>query len=154
MNSYLKSFILFFVRSPKAKILFKKCQNTFNKDAKFKALIISVKTRFNSVFLMYQRFLELKDPLISYCQMDKKVVGLDEHEWELLEQLVDILEPFYDATVEMSSGMYCLKDSKTHLTPDLSADFPNSNSYGSVSTARSHLVIAFFFLLPLWFAEL
>ena len=93
-------------RSPKAKILFKKCQSSFNKDAKFKALIISVKTRFNSVFLMYQRFLELKDPLISYCQMDKKVVGLDEHEWELLEQLVDILEPFYDATVEMSSGMY------------------------------------------------
>ena len=105
-------------RSPKAKILFKNCQSSFNKDAKFKALIISVKTRFNSVFLMYQRFLELKDPLISYCQMDKKVVGLDEHEWELLEQLVDILEPFYDATVEMSSGMYFSKNSMPKKTLD------------------------------------
>ena len=50
---------------------------------------------------MLQRFLELKDPLISYCQMDKDVEALNSNEWELLEQLVDVLHPFYDATVEM-----------------------------------------------------
>ena len=67
--------------------MFKKCQKTFKKNVKPKALIISVKTRFNSVFKMYERFLELKDALISYCQMDKAVNGLSDEEWELLEAL-------------------------------------------------------------------
>lgn len=50
--------------------------------------------------MMLKRMLELKEEMVLYL-MDKKnsiEYSLSSDDWELIEKIVELLEPFYDAT--------------------------------------------------------
>ena len=77
-------------------------------------LLQDVVTRWNSTFLMIQRFLLLQ-PVIRALLLDqdwqKKLdVNLSNNDWNLMEKVVKILEVFYEATVRFSSSSACISE--------------------------------------------
>ena len=92
-------------RSCNAKASLMRCQkNLGSKDEKI--LIQSVPTRWNSLFLMLERFLELKDALVLFFAQEKSDKSLTNEEWQDVEDLVQLLRPLYDATVEISGEKF------------------------------------------------
>jgi hypothetical protein len=72
-----------------------------------KVLIGDVKTRWNSVFTMLARFLELKEAVLLF---QTTVSGTDyffsREEWQMASDVKLLLEPAYEATVELSGERY------------------------------------------------
>ncbi len=70
-----------------------------------KKLIQDVPTRWNALYDMLQRFLELKDAivlLLAQPGMDKNTGPISSSVWEVIEDAVALLKPCYEATVELS----------------------------------------------------
>lgn len=66
-----------------------------------------VVTRWNSTFYMLQRFIQIKEPLVSTLALvNPQLPALTLVEWESLKEICDILKPFEECTVEMSSERY------------------------------------------------
>ncbi|CAB4377452.1 unnamed protein product [Rhizophagus irregularis] len=74
----------------------------------FKHPILDVKTRWNSVFLMAERALILKDDLLIIKSRHQPLqdIWLNEREWEKIEHLVNLLSQFHIATAELSTQTY------------------------------------------------
>ena len=68
-------------------------------------LISHVATRWNSVFMMFERALELKSALILYFVEYKidESVALNTEDWKMVEDFTSILKPLYFVTNELSS---------------------------------------------------
>lgn len=63
-----------------------------------------VTTRWNSTFFMFQRIIDVQDPLIATMGLlHNPVEPLTECDYETLKQLCNVLQPFHEITVEMSS---------------------------------------------------
>ena len=69
-----------------------------------------VRHRWNSTFLMMERLLELKVPLTKVLQshhlLKVRLLVLSPLNWELIEEVVQILHPVYDATTCLSGDVY------------------------------------------------
>jgi len=67
-----------------------------------------VVTRWNSTFYKLQRFIQVKEPLVSTLALvnPKLTALLFLEEWEIIMETCDILKPFEEVTVEMSSESY------------------------------------------------
>ncbi len=90
-------------KSPVAKEALQKCQLTVGIEAKsLKVLIQDVPTRWNSLFLMLERFELLKDSLTLFFAQGHVDDGFTVRDWENISGLIKILRPLYDATVEVS----------------------------------------------------
>lgn len=64
-------------------------------------------TRWNSTFYMLKRFLESKDAIISTLAIvNAPVDALTQEEWEVVEEVCRVLEPFEQVTVEISGERY------------------------------------------------
>ena len=64
-------------------------------------------TRWNSTFYMLKRFLESKDAIISTLSIVNAAVdALTQEEWEVVEEVCRVLEPFEQVTVEISGERY------------------------------------------------
>lgn len=64
-------------------------------------------TRWNSTFHMLKRFLESKDAIISTLAIvNAPVDPLTQEEWEVVEEVCRVLEPFEQVTVEISGERY------------------------------------------------
>lgn len=64
-------------------------------------------TRWNSTFYMLKRFLESKDAIISTLAIvNAPVDALTQEEWEVVEEVCRVLEPFEQVTVEISGESY------------------------------------------------
>ncbi|CAB4427392.1 unnamed protein product [Rhizophagus irregularis] len=74
----------------------------------FKHPILDVKTRWNSVFLIAERALILKEDLsiIKSRYQPLQDIWLNEREWEKIEHLVNLLSQFHIATTELSTQTY------------------------------------------------
>ncbi|CAM4524170.1 unnamed protein product [Leuciscus chuanchicus] len=60
-------------------------------------------TRWNSTFYMLKRFLESKDAIISTLAIvNAPVDPLTQEEWEVVEEVCRVLEPFEQVTLEIS----------------------------------------------------
>src|SRR6185312_13836752 len=82
--------------------------------------IQDVPTRWNSLYYAWDRLFYLKDAIIKlqadlYTSINRdekkdgsklKQIMLSEEEWELLDQLVDLLLPFEEATRDFSGSIY------------------------------------------------
>lgn len=66
-------------------------------------LIQDVITRWNSTHDMFQRCIEMKEPLISTLAILGNVDILVNEDFEMMEHFCDIFKPFKEATVELSS---------------------------------------------------
>ena len=73
-----------------------------------------VVTRWNSTYLMLQRFLQLQPVIWSLLLdqewRDKLEVSISNAEWTLMEQVVKVLGVFYEATLRMSSASACISE--------------------------------------------
>ena len=77
-------------------------------------LLQDVVTRWNSTFLMLQRFLELQ-PVIRTLLLDqgwkKKLdVNISNTDWTLMEKVVNVLGVFFEATKRFSSASACISE--------------------------------------------
>ena len=85
-----------------------------------KTLVQDVKTRWNSTHDMLERFVELKDAIIGVLEDESwrgKItvksggkVKFTANDWKVMEKTVEVLKPFKDATVKLSSKSACVSE--------------------------------------------
>ena len=77
-------------------------------------LVQDVVTRWNSTFLMLQRFIILqpviRDVLLDQQWQRKLDTRITNADWSLMEKVVMVLKVFYEATVRLSSNSACISD--------------------------------------------
>lgn len=66
-------------------------------------LIKNIETRWNSTYLMLNRFLKNKDAISILTHEDFSLPKISLVEWDILESVVDLLKPLYIATQELQS---------------------------------------------------
>ena len=72
-----------------------------------KTVVISIPTRWNSVYLMLQRFAELKEALratIPNLTANLPIIPLEE--WRCIDELLEVLKPLFSITEMMSAEKY------------------------------------------------
>jgi len=99
MIQSVKDIVTFFHHSPKATSLLNSLQDDPLK------LIQDVPTRWNSTFLMIERFLQLKEPVSKALdQLDSDKDMIPNSSMKILAEIQVILAPFYDVTKRLSSA--------------------------------------------------
>lgn len=96
-------------------------------------LIISVPTRWNSTFLMLQRFLQLQEAIratVPNLNVDLPILPLEE--WKCLEEYCVVLKPLYEATLIMSAENYLTASKAIVITQGL------LNIYEKMSTNNNY----------------
>lgn len=63
-------------------------------------------TRWNSCYDMLDRIIKVKDAVISTLALIKSDLTMQPHEWQIIEQVVPILQPFYEITIEISAEKF------------------------------------------------
>lgn len=81
----------------------------WNATCRYKRLILSAPTRWNSVFLMFSRFIYLRLPLSSILENrklkeDYSLSEIDEDEWNLLIEVNNVLIKFFKDSIEMETS--------------------------------------------------
>jgi hypothetical protein len=71
-------------------------------------LLQDVETRWNSTYIMLERLVEQRRAVNLFSVEHGGIHTLSSAEWELAEHLVQVLQPFYEATVEISSDDACI----------------------------------------------
>lgn len=99
----VKAIVEHFHRSNKANNKFLEIQKQMNEAATPLKLKNDVITRWNSTFYMFERFLQIKEPLTATLAiLNSPVECLSETEWQVLKEVCSILKPFEQITREMS----------------------------------------------------
>ncbi|XP_077301147.1 E3 SUMO-protein ligase ZBED1-like [Arctopsyche grandis] len=62
-----------------------------------------VQTRWNSTFDMLKRIVQVKDTVIATVALLRPDLTLNEGDWEVIEEVLPLLSPFYEITVEISA---------------------------------------------------
>ena len=99
------SLVTFMHQSCNGKEDFNACLSRLNLPKK--VLIQDVKKRWNSVFLMLERFLELKEAVVLFqsTESGQKFSFIPE-DWKIAEEAKNLLLPVYEATKEISGDSY------------------------------------------------
>ena len=115
----VRKLIRIYRRSNNFKLAFKKISS----DAKLKEnnLFLNFKVRWNSLYLMIERFIKYKQvvntitlnpsviPNLSTKQKRKiENLMIFGNDWELIEVLIVVLKPFYDATLRLQKTSYTM----------------------------------------------
>lgn len=100
----VKSIVEFFKRSSTAQVKLESTQKQM--DMPPLKLKQECQTRWNSCFEMLDRILKIKNAVISTLALIRCDLSLHSTEWEIIEKLVPILQPFYEITQEISAAKY------------------------------------------------
>lgn len=100
-----RAIVSHFKHSTKASYALLKMQEQLNVNTlKLKQ---DVRTRWNSIFYMLERLLEVKIPLSATLpQLDTSRQNLDFNKWIIIEDMVTLLRPFENVTVILSGEKY------------------------------------------------
>ena len=97
-----------------SQFIFDKQMEAGTEKRKCLLLLQDVVTRWNSTYLMLQRFLLLQPVIRALLQEEdwqKKLdVNLSNNDWNLMEKIVKILEVFFEATLRFSSSSACISE--------------------------------------------
>jgi hypothetical protein len=107
LRNKISALVTFTRKSCNAKEDFSDCQVRLN--MRFKSLVQDVKTRWNSLYLMIDRYIELRQAIVLLLTMDSckdKDFALSSEEWKVAEELRTLLAPAFEATVELSGESY------------------------------------------------
>lgn len=97
-----KAIVEYFKKSPQAYNKLNNMQKQMNcKELRLKQ---EVPTRWNSCLYMFERLLEIKEPLISTLALiNPQLNSLSEADWDIIREACELLKLFEEITVEMSS---------------------------------------------------
>jgi len=101
VHKKVKSIVEFFKRSTKSYIKLKQTQTQMGLP--ILKLIQDVATRWNSTYDMFQRCIDIKEPLISTLAIIGNVGNLSPDDFDIMEHYCSIFKPFKEMTVELSS---------------------------------------------------
>ena len=62
-----------------------------------------VPTRWNSTYDMFQRIMQVKDAVITTIALLRPDLNIKQEDWEVIEEVLPVLKPFYEVTVEISA---------------------------------------------------
>nr|XP_055050305.1 E3 SUMO-protein ligase ZBED1-like [Misgurnus anguillicaudatus] len=94
-------------------------------------------TRWNSTFYMLKRFLESKEAIISTLAIVSAPVDpLTQEEWEVVEEVCKVLEPFEQVTVEISGESYVTASKMIVLCKGLQRITANRQREANATTTR------------------
>lgn len=66
-----------------------------------------IRTRWNNTFFMLERLIKLKEPLtIVMITLKEAPSNLESQEWSIIEDMIPLLRPFNNLTVELSAKQY------------------------------------------------
>lgn len=101
----VKAIVGYFHRSTKGADKFRETQVRDEPSKTPKKLINEVLTRWNSTFLMLERFCEVRISLVSAIAVlgESEVSPINDTEWNLMSQAVKLLQPFYECSTELCS---------------------------------------------------
>ena len=91
-------------------------QEALNSDAQPLLLRQDVQTRWNSTYLMLERFLVLKPALLEllakqeYKAHHKVLQMVKERDWSVMANVVSVLKIFYEITLQLSHASACLSE--------------------------------------------
>ncbi|XP_070996552.1 zinc finger BED domain-containing protein 4-like [Oncorhynchus clarkii lewisi] len=95
-------------------------------------------TMWNSTFYMLKRFLESKDAIISTLAIvNAPVDALTQEEWEVVEEVCRVLEPFEQVTVEISGESYVTASKVILLCQGLQRITASRQREANVTTGQS-----------------
>lgn len=83
-------------------------------NIKTQKLVQDICTRWNSSFYMMLRLLEQKRAISVYL-IDSNIPNLTANQWDILEQLLKLLQPFEEITKITSSGLSCISEIIPHI---------------------------------------
>lgn len=101
VHKKVKSIVEFFKRSTKSYIKLKQTQTQMGQP--LLKLIQDVATRWNSTYDMFQRCIDIKDPLISTIALIGKNENLTPDDFYIMEHYCSVFKPFKEMTIELSS---------------------------------------------------
>lgn len=100
----VKNIVQFFKKSGPAKTKLSEMQKNMGyPELKLKQ---DCPTRWNSTYEMLSRILRTKAPLITTVALLRSDLALSNHDWEVIELAVPILETFFDVTTEVCGEKY------------------------------------------------
>lgn len=100
----VKKNVGYFHKSSQANEKLKSTQNGLNATSTPLKLKNDVSTRWNLTFFMFERILQLEEPLtVTIGLLHNPVDTLSEDEWKILKEICKILQPFEQITTEMSA---------------------------------------------------
>lgn len=113
-----------------------------------KKLIQDCPTRWNSLYEMFQRFLELKEAvslLLIEPGMDKETGPLSSSDWEVIEVAIKLLAPCFEATVELSGEKMSTGSKTIPMTKMLMAFYAGAEreaEEGSLKKKLAHRILS------------
>ncbi|XP_028161108.1 zinc finger BED domain-containing protein 4-like [Ostrinia furnacalis] len=123
----VKAIVGYFKRSTKAWEKLKKFQ--IQADKSVKRPLQSVCTRWNSLFYMLERMLEIKEEVNSaLSNLDSTALSLSQIEWEICEHVCHILRPCEEVTKEISGQKYVAGSMVIPITTGLISCLENLDS--------------------------
>ncbi|XP_047505129.1 E3 SUMO-protein ligase ZBED1-like [Pieris napi] len=135
LEGKIKTIVSYFKRSAKAWEKLKKYQEQAGKTVK--RPLQSVSTRWNSIFYMMQRILEIKEEInSSLCNLNASAMSLSQFDWELCENVTKILKPFEEVTKEVSAQKYVSGSIVIPITTGLIASLENMDTSSYLETAQ------------------
>lgn len=114
-------------------------------DLKLKQDVI---TRWNSTYEMLERVMTLKDAVISTLSLTRPDLLLPLEQWDSIKEIIPILKPFYEVTIEVSAEKNVTL-SKVTVLCNLSVGFiskchsDNAKVFGMIGIIKSELNIRF-----------
>lgn len=86
-------------------------------------------TRWNSSYEMLQRIVDIQDAVTATLALIRPDLSLDLEDWQIIKEIIPILKPFYEVTVEMSAEKNVTLSKVTVLCNLLEAFIARSNSF-------------------------
>ncbi|KAJ8937950.1 hypothetical protein NQ318_013207 [Aromia moschata] len=104
LRKKIKSIVEYFHRSTQANNKLFSIQKQLNPNATLLKLKMDVATRWNSTFYMFERLLKLQESVtVTIGLLHNPVELLTEEEWNSLSEMCNVLKPFEQITIELSS---------------------------------------------------
>lgn len=105
LRAKCRHIVTFFRHSTQAYDKLKIMQKENNKEEK--KLVQEVETRWNSTFYMFQRIVEeYKEVKLTLCSLDREDLSISIDDVKIISEAIEVLQPFEEATRELSSEYY------------------------------------------------
>jgi hypothetical protein len=125
LKKKMSDLVTFVHRSNNAREDLETCQVRLKMDVK--CLVTDCPTRWNAAYLMIRRFCQLKDAIILFQTTPSgRGYSFSAEEWELAADVMALLAPLYEATVELSGELYVSGSKVIPMTKSLLAWYSDS----------------------------